>query len=39
MEKEKQYFESSVAERRKRDKDFGKMMKNYKKDMKRNKVK
>lgn len=39
MEKEKQYFESTVAERRKKDKDFGKMLKNYKKDMKRNKVK
>lgn len=36
MEKEKTYFESTVAERRKKDKDFGKMMKNYKKDIKRN---
>jgi ribosome biogenesis GTPase len=34
MEREKAYFESSVAERRKKDKDFGKMLKNYKKDMK-----
>lgn len=33
MEKEKAHFESSVAERRKRDKDFGKMLKNYKKDI------
>jgi ribosome biogenesis GTPase / thiamine phosphate phosphatase len=33
MEKEKAYFESSVAERRKRDKAFGKMLKNYKKDI------
>lgn len=28
MEREKQHFESSVAERRKKDKDFGKMVKN-----------
>ncbi len=33
MEKEKSHFEASVAERRKRDKLFGKMMKNYKKDL------
>jgi len=33
MEREKAHFESTVAERRKRDKVFGKMMKNYKKDM------
>jgi ribosome biogenesis GTPase len=31
MTKEKDFFESSVAERRKRDRDFGKMLKNYKK--------
>ena len=37
MEKEKTHFESSVIERRKKDKDFGKMMKNYKKDMRKNK--
>jgi ribosome biogenesis GTPase len=37
MEREKAYFESSVAERRKRDKIFGKMIKNYKKDMNKNK--
>jgi len=37
MVKEKAHFESSVAERRKKEKTFGKMMKNYKKDMKRNK--
>ena len=36
MEREKSYFESSVAERRKKDKDFGKMMKNYKKERKSN---
>lgn len=35
MEREKSYFETSVAERRKKDKVFGKMMKNYKKDMKK----
>jgi ribosome biogenesis GTPase / thiamine phosphate phosphatase len=35
MEREKAYFESSVAERRKKEKVFGKMMKNYKKDMKK----
>lgn len=33
MEREKAHFESSVAERRKKDKDFGKMLKNYKKDI------
>ena len=33
MEKEKLYFESTVAERRKKDKAFGKMLKNYKKSM------
>jgi len=36
MEREKAYFESSVVERRKKDKDFGKMLKNYKKDMSKN---
>lgn len=36
MEKEKVHFESSVTERRKKDRDFGKMVKNYKKDMDRN---
>lgn len=35
MEREKNYFESSVADRRKKEKVFGKMMKNYKKDMKK----
>lgn len=33
MEKEKVHYESSVAERRKKDKDFGKLRKNYKKNM------
>jgi len=37
MEREKEYFESTVAERHKKDKDFGKMIKNYKKDRKFNK--
>ncbi|ELR73713.1 Putative GTPase [Fulvivirga imtechensis AK7] len=37
LEREKAHFESSVAERRKRDKEFGKMMKNYKKDINRKK--
>lgn len=36
MEKEKTHFESSVAERRKKDKDFGKMVKNYKKEKRKN---
>jgi ribosome biogenesis GTPase len=37
MEKEKAHFESTVAERRGKDKEFGKFLKNYKKDMKKNK--
>jgi ribosome biogenesis GTPase len=37
MEREKVHFESSVVERRKKDKDFGKMLKNYKKGMEKNK--
>jgi len=36
MEREKAHFESTVAERRKKDKEFGKIMKNYKKDLNRN---
>lgn len=36
MEKEKEHFEATIAERRKKEKEFGKIMKNYKKDMKRN---
>ena len=35
MEREKAHFESTVEEKRKRDKEFGKIMKNYKKDMKK----
>lgn len=37
MEKEKAYFDSTTADRRKKDKDFGKMLKNYKKDLKKKK--
>lgn len=33
MKREEEHYEASLAERRKRDKDFGKMLKNYKKDM------
>jgi ribosome biogenesis GTPase len=36
MEKEKTYFESTVSERRNKDKGFGKMVKNYKKMKKKN---
>jgi len=34
MEREKIHFQSSIAEKRKKDKDFGKMIKNYKKSRK-----
>lgn len=37
MEREKAHFESTIAEKRKRDKEFGKIMKNYKKDVRKNK--
>ena len=37
MEREKSHFESTVTEKRKKDKDFGKLIKNYKKDTKLNK--
>lgn len=36
MEREKVHFESTVVEKRKKDKKFGKMLKNYKKDIKNN---
>ncbi len=36
MEREKAFFESSLAERRKKDKDFGKMLKNYQKNRNQN---
>jgi len=38
MEREKAFFESSIAERRKKEKQFGKIFKNYKKDMKKGKI-
>ncbi len=37
MEREKAHFESTVVEMRKKDKEFGKIVKNYKKDMNKNK--
>ncbi|MCF8405759.1 MAG: ribosome small subunit-dependent GTPase A [Bacteroidales bacterium] len=37
LEQEKEYFESTIAEKRKKDKDFGKMIKHYKKIRKSNK--
>jgi len=37
MEREKEHFESTVAEKRKKDKDFGKMIKTFKKNRKSNK--
>jgi len=37
MEKEKEHFESTVAEKRKKDKDFGKMIKHFKTQRKSNK--
>jgi len=36
MERENAHFEATVAEKRSKDKSFGKMMKNYKKDLKKN---
>jgi len=33
LKKEMAYFESSIIEKRKKDKDFGKMVKNFKKDV------
>ncbi len=35
MERERAHFESSLVEKRKKDKEFGKMVKNYKKDIKK----
>ncbi len=35
LEREKDHYESSLAERRQKDKDFGKMIKNVKKDIKK----
>ena len=39
MEREKQHYEASVADKRKRDKNFGKMVKEVMKHKKRNKLK
>jgi len=36
MDREKAHYESTIAERRKKEKEFGKIMKNYKKDLKKN---
>jgi ribosome biogenesis GTPase len=36
MEREKAHFESTLTERKKKEKVFGKIMKNYKKDMRKN---
>jgi ribosome biogenesis GTPase len=36
MEREKAHFESTMEERRKKEKEFGKVIKNYKKDLKKN---
>ena len=33
IEREKEHFESTVAEKRKKDKEFGKMIRNYKNDI------
>ncbi|HWS01616.1 MAG TPA: ribosome small subunit-dependent GTPase A [Prolixibacteraceae bacterium] len=37
MEREKFHFESTIAERRKKDKEFGKIIRNYKKEWNKNK--
>ncbi len=37
MKREKAYFESTIAEKRKKNKEFGKIVKNYKKDRIKNK--
>ena len=37
LQKEQQRFQTSIAEKHKKDKEFGKMVKNYKKDLKKNK--
>jgi ribosome biogenesis GTPase len=37
LRKEQKRFQTSIAERHKKDREFGKMVKNYKKDIKRNK--
>lgn len=37
MEREKAHFESTIAEKRRKDKAFGKILRNYKKDLNKNK--
>ena len=37
IEREREHFESTTLEKRKKDKEFGKMIKNYKKNMKKSK--
>jgi ribosome biogenesis GTPase / thiamine phosphate phosphatase len=37
LEREKAHYESTIEERRKKDREFGKFVKNYKKDMKKSK--
>lgn len=37
MEREKAHFESTIEEKRKKDKEFGKVIKNYKKHLRKNK--
>ena len=37
LEREKSHFESTIAEKRKKDKDFGKMVKTFKKNKNSNK--
>jgi len=37
MDREKAHYESTLAERRKKEKEFGKIIKNYKKELKREK--
>ena len=39
MEREKSHFESTLAERKQKEKEFGKLLKNYKKDIKKYKSK
>ena len=36
MERERNFFETSQADKKRKEKMFGKIMKNYKKDIKRN---
>ncbi len=38
MQREKMHFESNIVEKRKKDKDFGKMIKNHKKARKQNSI-